>query len=262
MPGIRQPAVSGTFYPGFGSALKSVVERCLPATRTNGAIPKALIVPHAGYVYSGSVAGTAYALLEPARRSIRRVVLIGPAHRVPFDGIATSRVSAFRTPLGDVPVDTRSVDIALSLPHVHVVEAAHAPEHCLEVQLPFLQTVLVSFSIVPLLTGRTTAEQVSLVLQGLWDGGDTLIVVSTDLTHYLPYERAREIDARTAEAILDLNPEAIGPDDACGSVAVRGLLLTARRLGLRAEQLDLRNSGDTAGPRDTVVGYGAFALYA
>lgn len=262
MPGIRQPAVSGTFYPGFGPALKAAVDRCLPTARLGSAVPKAIIVPHAGYVYSGPVAGAAYALLEAGRTTIRRVVMIGPAHRVPFEGIAVSRATSFRTPLGDVPVDVRSVDIALSLPHVRVVEAAHAPEHCLEVQLPFLQTVLVSFSIVPLLTGHTTAESVASVLQGLWDGGETLILVSTDLTHYLPYNEAKETDARTAAAVLELNPDAIGHEDACGSTALRGLLLTARRLGLRIEQLDLRNSGDTAGPRDAVVGYGSFALYA
>ncbi len=261
MPGVRQPAVSGTFYPGFGPALRAAVSRCLPESSPPARVPKALIVPHAGYVYSGPVAGSAYALLIPARASIRRVVLIGPSHRVAFSGIAASRASAFRTPLGDVPLDGRSVDVLLSLPVVRVVEQAHAQEHSLEVQLPFLQSVLSSFSIIPLLTGIVSPNDVAQVLQAVWDGSDTVIIVSTDLTHYLPYSVASEYDARTASAVVNLDADSIGDDAACGHDALRGMLLAARRNGLQAQQLDLRNSGDTAGPRDAVVGYGAFALY-
>lgn len=261
MPVIRQPAVAGTFYPGFGPALKAAIERYLPRHAADAPAPKALIVPHAGYVYSGPVAGAAYARLAPSHSTIRRVVLFGPAHRVPFTGIAASRASAFRTPLGDVTLDQRSVGLLLSLPVVKVNETAHAQEHSIEVQLPFLQFVLGSFSIVPLLTGSANPEDVALALQSVWNGADTLAIVSTDLTHYLPYDEAVRADAETAAAILDLDPDRIAHDDACGSVALRGLLLSAKRRGLTVEQLDLRNSGDTAGPRDGVVGYGAFALY-
>jgi AmmeMemoRadiSam system protein B len=236
------------------------MDRYLPTTTQQNAVPKALIVPHAGYVYSGPIAGSAYVRLIPARQTIRRVVLIGPSHRMPFDGIATSRATAFRTPLGEVPLDTRSIALLLSLPMVRVIEAAHEHEHSLEVQLPFLQTTLAAFSIVPLLTGRTTPEEVAHALQAVWGGSDTVIVVSTDLTHYLPYAASRQADEQTARAILELDADAIGPEDACGAVAVRGMLLAARRNGLKAELLDLRNSGDTAGPRDAVVGYGAFAF--
>ncbi len=261
MPAIRQPAVSGTFYPGFGPALRAAVNRCLPKSSPVGQVPKALIVPHAGYIYSGPIAGSAYSLLVPGRATVRRVVLIGPSHRVGFTGVAASRVSAFRTPLGDVPVDTRSVDVLLSLPMVRVVESAHAQEHSIEVQLPFLQTALSGFAIVPLLTGSVTADEVARVLQASWDGADTVIIVSTDLTHYLPYDVAAEVDAQTASAVVNLDPDAIGDDSACGHDALRGMLLVARMNGLQVRQLDLRNSGDTAGRRDAVVGYGAFALF-
>jgi AmmeMemoRadiSam system protein B len=222
--------------------------------------PKALIVPHAGYVYSGPVAGIAFARLIPAHSTIRRVVVVGPSHRVDIPGLAASRATAFRTPLGEVELDHRTIGLLLRLPMVQVSEEAHAGEHSIEVQLPFLQMVLGSFSIVPLLTGRTDPEEVAQVLLTVWGGADTLIVISTDLTHYLEYDEAVESDTRTAAAILALDADAIGGHDACGAVGVRGLLLAARRHHLVADQLDLRNSGDTAGPRDRVVGYGAFAL--
>ena len=222
--------------------------------------PKALIAPHAGYVYSGPIAGSAYRQLEAARGHISRVVLIGPAHRVAVDGLATSAARAFDTPLGEVPLDAAGVAAVLKLPFVHVLDQAHASEHSLEVHLPFLQELLGDFALVPLVFGAATPAQVAAALEVLWGGPETLIVVSSDLSHYQDYGTAREMDRQTARAIESLAGDAITEQQACGRVAIQGLLETAVRHGLRARTLDLRNSGDTAGPRDQVVGYGAWAL--
>jgi AmmeMemoRadiSam system protein B/AmmeMemoRadiSam system protein A len=272
MTSVRPSAVAGAFYPGEGAALRAVVaallkeaEKADPAgsqtQEVHGEVPKALIAPHAGYVYSGPVAATAYARLAPARETIRRVVLIGPAHRVPVRGLAVSSASAFETPLGRVPVDRAGVESLLALPFVSVLDAAHAAEHCLEVHLPFLQSQLADFSIVPVVAGDAGAEQVAAALERLWGGPETLVVVSSDLSHYEDYETARRMDAATSRAIEELRPEAIGFDDACGRVPVSGLLTLAKRQGLVCRTVDLRNSGDTAGPRDRVVGYGAYLFF-
>ena len=226
----------------------------------DAAAPKALIAPHAGYVYSGPTAGVAYARIAPARERIERVVLLGPAHRVPVAGLAAPDASAFATPLGEVPLDGAALERLLELPQVDVLDAAHAFEHSLEVHLPFLQTVLGSFSLVPLVVGDARPEEVAQVLESLWNGPETLIVVSSDLSHYQDYATAQRMDAATARAIETLQPEDIRYEDACGRVPIQGLLLAARRRGLRARTLDVRNSGDTAGPRDAVVGYGAWAF--
>jgi AmmeMemoRadiSam system protein B len=225
-----------------------------------GPAPKAVIVPHAGYVYSGEIAASAYAQVGTLRGEVTRVVLIGPAHRVPLRGLAASGADAFRTPLGDVPLDRETVDRVLELPQVELLEAAHAEEHSLEVQLPFLQVVLDDFSLVPLVAGEATPEEVAEVLEALWGGPETLIVISSDLSHYRDYETARSLDSATTAAIESLAPEGLGGESACGRVPIRGLLVAARQHGLRARTLDLRNSGDTAGPRDGVVGYGAYAF--
>jgi AmmeMemoRadiSam system protein B len=228
------------------------------------ALPKAVIVPHAGYVYSGPVAAAAYVRLRPGRGVVRRVVLLGPSHHVPFRGLAVPATEAFATPLGEVPVDRQAVERILALPSVREFDGAHADEHSLEVQLPFLQEVLEEqpgdFALVPIAAGSAPPEEVASVIEALWDGAETLFVVSSDLSHYHDYETARRLDAATCRAIEAMRPEDIGEEDACGRVPVRGLLLAARRHGLRARTLDLRNSGDTAGPRDRVVGYGAWAL--
>ncbi|QGU33789.1 AmmeMemoRadiSam system protein B [Thermochromatium tepidum] len=266
MPKIRQTAVANQFYPGDPAELVRTLDTLLAeplhsVSVRHEAPPKALIVPHAGYVYSGPIAATAYATLEPVRDRIRRVVLLGPSHRVPFFGLAASSDEVFSTPLGPVPIDLESVERALTLPQVRLFDAAHAKEHSLEVQLPFLQRVLDDFSLVPLVVGEAAPESVAEVLDLLWGGPETLILISSDLSHYLDYHSAQHLDAATSAAIEALRPEAIGHDQACGRIPVNGLLTLARRRGLTAKTLDLRNSGDTAGSRAQVVGYGAYAFH-
>lgn len=257
---VRPAAVAGMFYPDSALFLAREVTRLLAAVPQLGALrAKAIIAPHAGYVYSGPVAASIYAPLAALRGTISRVVLLGPTHRVAVDGLALPVSRAFATPLGIVPVDQQAVAAIADLPQVIVSEAAHAQEHSLEVQLPFLQTVLGEFSLVPLAVGRASPQAVFEVLERLWGGDETLIVVSSDLSHYLPYEAARQIDSQTAGRILDLDP-AINHQQACGATPLNGLLLAARRHGLQGQVLDLRNSGDTAGDKARVVGYGAFAF--
>jgi AmmeMemoRadiSam system protein B len=223
--------------------------------------PRALVVPHAGYVYSGPVAAEAYVRLARQRHRYRRVLLLGPAHCVPLRGMALSSADAFRTPLGDVLLDRNVID-GLRHPAVGISDAAHRSEHCLEVQLPFLQVALDTFTLVPILVGDAQPEQVAEVIERLWSGPDTLPIVSSDLSHYLTYAQARRRDRNTCEAIEALAPHAIAHSAACGATPLRGLLLAAARRGLRAVTLDLRNSGDTAGgpaaSPDRVVGYGAW----
>lgn len=262
MHAVRPAAVAGTFYPGERDALSREVAEYLAEARAAPpapAYPKALVVPHAGYIYSGAVAAQAYALLRPARGLVSRVVLLGPCHRVAMRGLALPAATAFDTPLGRVPVDAGAVQAIAALPQVGVSAATHAQEHALEVQLPFLQTVLGEFSLVPLVVGAASAEQVALVLDTLWGGPETLIVISTDLSHYRSYEDARAIDARTVASILALET-GIDHEQACGATPLAGFLLAAKRRGLEGELLDARNSGDTAGGRDRVVGYAAFAF--
>ncbi len=258
----REPAAAGLFYPGDPATLDADVRRELGSAHpsTSCPAPKAVIVPHAGYVYSGAVAASAYALVARRRDEIERVVLLGPSHRVALRGLAAPRADAFLTPLGAVPVDRSAITRVLDLPQVCELDAAHAEEHSLEVQLPFLQRALGSFQLVPFSVGDASAEQVAEVLERLWGGAETLIVISSDLSHYHDSETARRLDAATTSAIEALRPEALGVESACGRVPVAGLLLAARRHGLAVHTLDLRNSGDTAGPRDRVVGYGAYAL--
>lgn len=259
---IRRAAVAGAFYPGDPATLKRDVAAMLAAVPPGGAdAPKALIVPHAGYVYSGPIAASAYAQLLPIRGQISRVVLLGPVHRVPVRGLALPEADAFETPLGAVPLDREAMNRISGLPQVVASASAHAWEHSLEVQLPFLQQALGAFSLVPLAVGDATPEDVAEVLELLWGGAETLIVVSSDLSHYLPYQVARHTDQATARAILELLPP-VSHQQACGGTPVNGLLLAARRHSLRTQLLDLRNSGDTAGERSQVVGYGSFAFYA
>ena len=260
MARIRPPAVAGTFYPDDPDELRRMVRGYLRQADSAGPVPKALIAPHAGYIYSGPVAANAYARLAGAADRIRRVVLLGPSHRVPFRGLAASSADAFATPLGEVPLDRPVIDALLSLPQVRLLDEAHAWEHSLEVHLPFLQEVLGDFRLVPLVVGDATYEEVDGVLERSWDGDETLIVVSSDLSHYHDYATARRLDAATSQAIVELRPQDIHYEDACGRIPVGGLLEAARQHHLRGELLDLRNSGDTAGPRDQVVGYGAYAF--
>lgn len=259
----RPAAVAGAFYPAAPRELAWEVDELLG--RSSGgdfapAFPKALIVPHAGYVYSGGVAAEAYDRLRSARGIVRRVVLLGPCHRVPVRGLALSGATAFDTPLGRVRIDREAAGLLAALPQVVVSDAVHAEEHALEVQLPFLQRVLGEFSLVPLAVGTATPAEVAEVIERLWGGAETLIVISSDLSHYHAYDAACSIDRATARAILDFDT-GIDHEQACGATPVAGLLLAARRHGLNAELLDLRNSGDTAGGRGRVVGYGAFAFW-
>ena len=260
MANVRQPAVAGMFYPAEPRELRGMISGYLAAASATGAAPKALIVPHAGYIYSGPVAASAYALLKPLRGTIRRVVLLGPAHRVALTGLALPSSDFFATPFGNVPFDKEAAALIRVLPQVQVMDAAHAREHSLEVHLPFLQEVLGEFSLIPLVVGDASAEEVGEVLERLWGGTETLVVISSDLSHYHDYQTARRMDAATARAIETLRFEDLGYDNACGRVPVSGLLYVARRRGLAVRTLDLRNSGDTAGPRDQVVGYGAWAI--
>jgi len=260
---IREAAVAGSFYPADPGELQSTVHRLLDAVPAAAGVaaaepvPRALIVPHAGYAYSGPVAATAYARLKVSHQLYRRVVLLGPCHYIPLRGIAACSADVFRTPLGDVPLDHESVGL-LQQSAVQISDAAHGPEHSLEVQLPFLQTVLDSFHLVPLLVGDAEPEDVAVVIDELWEGPDTLLVISSDLSHYLPYDQARRLDRDTCRAVEELDGSRVGHDEACGAAPLRGLLMAARGRGLRPVTLDLRNSGDTSGSRDRVVGYGAW----
>lgn len=259
---VREPAVAGAFYSAEPGRLEREVRGMLARAQTSSAQrPKALIVPHAGFVYSGPVAASAYALLRDLTPPIERVVLLGPAHRVPVSGLAAPACGVFRTPLGDVTLDDETLRRAAALPQVSVDERAHALEHSLEVQLPFLQAVLPpDFQLAPFAVGEASPEEVAEVLELAWGGPETLILVSSDLSHYYDYATARRMDAETTRAIEALEPGAVGRESACGRVPIRGLLVAARRHGLRARTLDLRSSGDTAGSRDQVVGYGAYAF--
>jgi AmmeMemoRadiSam system protein B len=222
---------------------------------------KALVVPHAGYQYSGPVAASAFARLAPLAGRIERVVLFGPAHRYPFRGIAYPRAERLLTPLGALTLDRSALAGLADLPQVGELEPAFDDEHCLEVQLPFIQTLLPGARVVPFLVGEATPEAVAETMDRLWGGSETLILVSSDLSHYLDYETAARVDRRTTGAIERLEPEALDHRSACGFTPLCGLLLQARRRGLKVHTLDLRSSGDTAGPRDRVVGYGAYAFH-
>ena len=254
----RLPAVAGMFYPGDPAVLGAEVRDLLDhsASQPDGR-PKALIAPHAGYPYSGPIAASAYKQLQPYRDSITRVVLLGPSHRVYLDGMAFPSVARFVTPLGSIALDQDGIERALALPQTRVLDAAHDQEHALEVQLPFLQTVLGEFSIVPVLVGEARPQAVAQVLDMLWGGPETLIVISSDLSHYLDYDAARAMDSRTCRRIEHLDAD-IGHEDACGATPLRGMLLAAKHRGMDVSTLDLRNSGDTEGDRDFVVGYGAW----
>jgi AmmeMemoRadiSam system protein B/AmmeMemoRadiSam system protein A len=260
---VRPAAVAGMFYPASSRELALEVDDMLGHSAGAGlapGFPKALIVPHAGYVYSGPVAAEAYDRLRPARGIVRRVVLLGPCHRLPVRGLALPDAASFATPLGQVPLDREAMASLAGLAQVVVSSAVHAEEHALEVQLPFLQRVLGEFSLVPLAVGDATPQQVAEVIEKLWGGEETLIVISSDLSHYHPYDEARAIDRGTAQAILDGSTD-IDHEQACGATPVAGLLLAARRHKLDVELLDLRNSGDTAGGRGRVVGYASFAFW-
>jgi hypothetical protein len=263
MSAIRPAAVAGSFYPGDAASLATEVATYLAEAlpSPNGLRgPKAIIAPHAGYMYSGPIAASIYARLAPLRGVVTRVILAGPAHRVFVRGAAVPASHGFASPLGTVPIDLETVARLRALPFVEMSDRAHALEHSLEVHLPFLQSVLGKFTLVPVVVGDAEPHEMAALLDAVWGGPETLIVVSSDLSHYLPYDSARRRDRNTADAILHFDARLI-PDQACGAAPINGLLQAARRHGMAAELVDLRSSGDTAGSRDRVVGYGAFAFH-
>jgi AmmeMemoRadiSam system protein B len=257
---IREPAVAGSFYPADPLELQALLDELLAGANVQQPPPKAMIVPHAGYIYSGPVAASGYASLTPVAGHIKQVVLLGPSHRKAFSGLAVPAATWFRTPLGEIELDRETINKILMLPQVHVDDSAHRQEHSLEVHLPFLQRVLGTFKLIPLVVGDASAAEVAEVIEQLWGDSSTLLVISSDLSHYLDYESARVRDAATCHAIETLAYEKIGYHDACGRNPVGGLLRYARNHHLNIRTVDLRNSGDTAGPHDQVVGYGAWLL--
>ncbi len=255
---VRQPAVAGMFYPANTAILRQTVTQLLKSSAVASEIerPKALIVPHAGYVYSGPVAAQAYAQLRTHAETIRRVILLGPAHRAPVRGLALPEADRFATPLGEVPIDQDAIRRLAGMPQVILNGAAHALEHSLEVQLPFLQSVLHDFTLVPLAVGDATAKEVAEVLETLWGGPETVIVISSDLSHYLPYAEAMQADHDTVELIMR-GRQLHSNEQACGAMPINGLLLAASRHKLAPKLVSQCNSGDTAGDRQKVVGYAA-----
>lgn len=259
----RPAAVAGLFYPAEPERLRATLQALLadahPAPGAGARPPKMLVVPHAGYVYSGPIAAAAYALLAPWRDTVKRVVLLGPTHRVAVRGVAAPEVAMFDTPLGPVPVDREALTALASLPQAVASDVVHANEHAIEVQLPFLQSVLADFTLVPLAVGRATPDEVAEMIERLWGGDETLVVISTDLSHYLTHAEARAVDADTIAHVLQLDP-ALDHEQACGATPLAAALQLARRHGLRPRLLDLRNSGDTAGDRERVVGYASLVF--
>lgn len=259
---VRRPAVAASFYPASALELTCTIELLLAAARPRECpIPKAIIAPHAGYAFSGPIAASAYAALRAARGKIERVVLIGPAHYVTLEGLATSEACSFTTPIGELMLDHDATRDIHGMPGVAARDVAHAPEHSLEVQLPFLQTALGQLRIVPVLVGSANVDDVVRVIDALWGGPETLIVVSSDLSHDLDYDDARARDAETTRRIEALDADAIGDADACGPSALRGLLRAAKRRAMNVTTLDVRSSGDTTGDHQRVVGYGAYAVW-
>jgi AmmeMemoRadiSam system protein B len=258
---IRPAAVAGMFYPADSRQLEKMVSAYLEAAANSGqTVPKAIIAPHAGYIYSGPIAASAYARLSQAAATLSRIVLLGPSHRVPLRGLALPSAELFATPLGNVAVDQTAVAKIRALPQVIILDEAHEGEHSLEVHLPFLQMTCGQFQIVPLVVGQADTDSVAEVLESIWGGPETLIVISSDLSHFHDYATARTVDKRTAAAIEHLDGAALHENSACGRFAIRGMLEVAKKRGLQGQTIDLRNSGDTAGPKNRVVGYGAFVF--
>ena len=262
MSHIRHPAVAGLFYPADKQILKNDIHQYLSeVTAEQKTMPKALIVPHAGYVYSGPIAASAFKQLIPYKNKIKRIVVLGPSHRVAFKGLAVPESDVFNTPLGNIPIDQTSIQKLSGLPQIIVSDKAHEDEHSLEVQLPFLQEILGEFSLVPIVVGDAERHEVADVINRLWNSEDTLIVISTDLSHYHSYNEAKQLDQDTSDAIVNLKSNLIEYDDACGRNGLKGMLTVAEEKNLSIDVLDLRNSGDTAGDKNRVVGYGAYVIH-
>jgi len=262
MVNIRQAAVAGTFYPADAKQLKSMVSHYIDEVSQSEKVPKAIIAPHAGYIYSGPIAASVYARLQSEFCHYKRVLLIGPSHRVGFSGLALSKAEQFATPLGNISIDTEAIKQLSEYPFVNFLEQAHELEHSLEVQLPFLQQVLGEFTLIPIVAGDASAENICQVIERFWDCQDTLIVISSDLSHFHDYHTAKKMDLETSALIEQLQYEKLGFESACGRVPVSGLLAFARKNNLQLKTIDLRSSGDTAGRdnKDRVVGYGAYVI--
>jgi len=263
---VRPPAVAGMFYPSNPKELDATVQYYLAEAANKfpeqpSHAPKAIIAPHAGYVYSGLTASSVYNQLWPVKDKIKRVVMMGPCHRVAVRGLALPSTQSFATPLGEVALDMDAIARIVNLPQVSIFDDTHKQDHALEVHLPFLQKVLSAFKIVPIIVGQASPDEVAQVLKTLWGGEETLILVSSDLSHYKTYDDARKIDDQTRLAIEQLDPLALGDDQACGRHSIKGLMVLAREKGMTVQTTDIRNSGDTAGAKDRVVGYGAWAFY-
>lgn len=262
MKHIRAPAVAGLFYPSDKLLLKDDIHKFLnhvTAEQINN--PKAIVVPHAGYIYSGAIAASAYNQIIPYKNKIKRVVLLGPSHRVAFAGLAVPESDVFNTPLGNIQIDQNAIQLISDLPQVIVSDEAHREEHSLEVQLPFLQEVLEDFTLIPLVVGDAERYEVAEVINKLWGDEHTLIVISSDLSHYHNYNEAKQLDRATSDAIINLKPDLIGYEDACGRNGLKGLMTVVEDKALSIDILDLRNSGDTAGDKNRVVGYGAYVIH-
>ena len=255
---IRIPAVAGAFYPANSEQLKHDIQIYLDDAIQTDLTPKAIIAPHAGYIYSGPIAGSAYSTLLPIRSTIKKVVLLGPSHHVAFHGLSAPTADIFRTPLGDIGVDQQTIQQLATLSNFHIADEPHRQEHSLEVQLPFLQHILDDFTLLPLVVGNASATTIAEVLEQVWGGEETLIVISSDLSHYLPYTEAQEVDQHSSQAIEQLDETALVSKNACGHMPINGLLHIAKQKNLQGKTIDLRNSGDTAGDKSRVVGYGAY----
>jgi AmmeMemoRadiSam system protein B len=256
----RTPAVAGSFYPADAHKLQTSVAHFLQDVKTTGTEPKAIIAPHAGYIYSGPIAASAYALLKPAAAKIKRVILMGPSHRIAFKGLALSSCDRYSTPLGDIQLDKEAIEGLQQFSYLGYLDQAHTQEHSLEVHLPFLQEVLDDFTLVPIVAGDANPEQVASVLEQLWGGEETLLVISSDLSHYHDYATAQRLDRQTSDLIETLQYDSISNEAACGKVPVCGFLKLLEQKSLNIETIDLRNSGDTAGDKQRVVGYGAYVV--
>lgn len=259
---IHQPVVAGVFYPDDPDLLKQTLKHLLDNVSVDQVQPRAIIAPHAGYIYSGEIAASVYARLRKAKQWIKKVILIGPSHRVSFAGLALSSAEQFLTPLGSITVDTEAVKTINGLSYVKFMDQVYDQEHSLEVHLPFLQTVIDSFTLVPVIAGMASAQQVCELIELFWGDPEILIVISSDLSHFLDYETAQKKDRETSDLIEQLNYEQLDVNSACGRVPISGLLKLARKNKLRVQTVDLRNSGDTAGNADKtrVVGYGAYVI--
>lgn len=259
---VRPPAVAGFFYPADPTELNTDVLRFLQESDTpSGDVPKAIIAPHAGYIYSASVAAPAYLALKPAAHKISRVILLGPAHRVAIQTLAAPTAEQFQTPLGNIEIDQTAIESVINLPQVERRDNAHEKEHSLEVHLPFLQRTLGTFSLVPFVVGSVPGNQVAAVLEKLWGGDETVIVIRSDLSHYQDYKSAQSLDGAAAASIEALEPNGLNREQACGRIPIFGLIREAKARDMSVRRLDLKNSGDTAGSRDKVVGYGSWAFW-